>query len=167
MIKLSREMLKAVVPGPVTPPRSEFLLQESLGGCPWRVAVASMLLCRTTRRQAEPVLLRLLSKYPGPEHVCRAPDLETVVRPCGLHRSRARQIARFSAQWLGDGWEDLRELSGVGVYVADAVGLVCFGCTDLECSDSALVSLKQRLEIVHLTPTLHPRYSGQFIEGST
>lgn len=148
VIPLPREKLKAVKSGVQTDLAPGELLQESLGGDPWRVAVASMLLCRTTRRQAEPVLQTLLLRWPYPEYLCRADvrDVEFVVRPCGLHRNRARQLIRFSSMWLGDGWVDLRDLPGVGLYVSDAVGLVCFGCTALESSDHALHSLKVRLE---------------------
>ena len=145
MLRLSRELVKLVVPGPVswgTPGP----LQLSLGGCPWRVAVVSMLLCRTRRVQVEPVLRRLLSKYPVPEMLCRAEDIEELVRPCGLYRNRARQLVRFSSLWLGDGWEEMRELPGVGIYVADAVGLFCFGCTELECCDVELVEYVKTLQ---------------------
>lgn len=126
MVPLPRLILKAIVPGPYTKPSPDRPLQESLGKCPWRVAIASMLLCRTTRRQAEPALFNILRKWPAPEYLCRADsrDVEFVSR---LRRNRARQLIRFSSLWLGDGWEDLRELPGVGVYVADAVGLACLG----------------------------------------
>lgn len=145
MIPLSRVQLKSITPGPVSEPRVDELLQESLGGCPWRVAIASMLLCRTTRRQAAPALRELLYRYPSAEALCRAEDVEDIVRPCGLQRNRARQLTRFSGLWLSDSWDYLRELPGVGLYVADAVGLVCLGCTELESTDHALVSLARRL----------------------
>lgn len=88
--------------------------------------------------QAEPTLRTLLRLYPTPEALCRAEDIEELVRPCGLYRNRARQLVRFSSLWLGDSWSEMRELPGVGIYVADAVGLFCFGCTELECYDAAL-----------------------------
>ena len=138
MLRLSRELVKSVVPGSVAW-GSPGPLQLSLGGCPWRVAVGSMLLCRTRRVQAEPVLRKLLARYPVPELLCRAEDIEEIVRPCGLYRNRARQLVRFSSLWLSDGWEEMRELPGVGIYVADAVGLFCFGDTELECVDEVLV----------------------------
>src|ERR1035438_1473653 len=96
-------------------------LQAGLGRDPWKVAVASMLLCRTRRVQAEPCFERLLYFYPGPEALARADAcaVEGIVRPCGLHRQRARQLVRFSTRWFS-AYEDLRELPGVGLYVADA-----------------------------------------------
>lgn len=137
MLRLTREMVKAVVPGPIvwdTPGP----LQLSLGRCPWRVAVASMLLCRTRYIQAKSTLKELLGRYPTPSALCCAEDIEDIVRPCGLYRNRARQLTRFSCMWLGDGWSEMQELPGVGIYVADAVGLFCFGCTELESFDAVL-----------------------------
>lgn len=114
-------------------------IQAGFNRDPWMVAVASMLLCRTRRSQMEPVVRRLFEEFPGPAELARARAeyLEQILRPLGLQRNRARQLSRFSAMWFG-GWRELRELPGVGVYVADAVGLLCFGDTDVESGDPAL-----------------------------
>lgn len=114
-------------------------IQLGLGGCPWRVAVASVLLCRTRRVQMEPILERLFRSWPDPGSLARADRLEALIQPCGFQNRRAHQLRRLSELWLTDSWDDLRDLPGVGKYVADAVGLVCFGCTDLECADGALL----------------------------
>ena len=149
MIALSNKKLKAIISGPVTKPRPDELLQESLGGDPWKVAVASMLLCRTRRRQAETALQKLLFRWPGPEYLCRADivDVQSVVRSCGFYANRARQLIRFSSLYLGDAWEDLRDLPGVSLYVADAVGLVCFGCSELESTDAALCARSSQIGV--------------------
>lgn len=147
-MQLTREKLRTVAISDGTPCRSDRLLQECFGKDPWKVAIASMLLCRTRRPQAESTFFELLRQWPGPEELCRADtrDVANVVRPCGFYNVRARQLTRFSSMWLGDGWNDLRDLPGVGLYVADAVGLVCFGCTDLESSDGALQWLVARIK---------------------
>ena len=115
-------------------------LQLGMGIDPWRVAVCSMLLCRSRRMQAQPVLQVLLNFWPSAPHLARAneSEVEAVVRPCGLQRNRARQLIRFSSLYLADTWQDMRELPGVGAYVADAVGLFCLGCTELDSSDGVL-----------------------------
>jgi adenine-specific DNA glycosylase len=122
-------------------------IQAGLGGCPWRVAVASMLLCRTRRPQMEGPLQELLTRWPDAAHLARADyrAVEDVVRPCGFATNRARQLGRFSSLYLGDSWEDLRELPGVGKYVADAVGLFCFACIDLESDDRVLRAYAEKL----------------------
>lgn len=115
-------------------------LQAGLGRDPWRVAVASMLLQRARRAQASPTLEKLLHRWPTPNALAIADlvELEEVLRPCGLHRQRARQLQRMSGLYISESWEDLRELPGVGAYTSDAVGLFCFGRTDLECDDRVL-----------------------------
>ena len=137
MIPLPREACKAI--------RDPFHLrydlsplQRGLASSPYHVAVASMLLCRTRRVQVDRVVGRLFNEYGCPELLARATVLEDLLRPCGLHRNRSRQLQRFACAWLGDSWEDMRELPGVGLYVADAVGLFCFGCTKLESTDGVL-----------------------------
>jgi endonuclease III len=133
-------------------------LQAQMGGDPWKVMVASMLLCRTKRGQAEPCFDELLRRWPGPEALARAyeSEVEAVVKPCGLHRQRARQLIRSSVMWFSE-YDDLREFPGVGLYVADAVGLFCFGCTDLCCTDHVLAAYAAKLK--HLKLDLLP--SGQ------
>lgn len=137
MIPLPREMCRSV-PFPGELRFDARPLQLGLGGSPWHVAVASVLLCRTRRVQVDVVLQELFNRWPIPQLLAIAEGLEPVVQPCGLHMQRARQLQRMSFHWHLDTWEDLRNLPGVGKYVADAVGLFCFGCTELESKDPAL-----------------------------
>ncbi len=115
-------------------------LQATLGEDPWKVMLAAMLLCRARRAQAEPVLKELLVRWPDAASLARSDtsELEAVVRPCGLHRSRARQMQRCASLWHSEAWEFLSDLPGVGDYVNDSVAVFCFGCKELECSDHVL-----------------------------
>lgn len=115
-------------------------LQLGMSGDPWRVMVASMLLQRAKRIQARPVLRELLRRWSSPAELTRADtsELESVLRPCGLHRQRARQMQRAASIFISEGWEEVKDLPGVGAYTSDAVGLFCFRRTDLECDDNAL-----------------------------
>lgn len=116
-------------------------LQLGMGGCPWRTAVCAMFLCRTRRTQAEPILREVLERWPTAADLAHADEsaLEQMVRPLGLQRNRARQLVRFSSRYLTDGWEDLEELPGVGVYVLDSVRIFVFHEYDgLRSSDSVL-----------------------------
>lgn len=142
---VSREEVRRCVPGPHR--YDARVLQAGLGKDPWKVAIASMLLCRARRVQAEPVLCRLLSHWPTANALAVAShlDVEQVVRPCGFQHNRARKLVRFSGQYIDDYWNDLRQLVGVGSYVSDAVGLFCFGRTNLECTDRVLVSYVEEL----------------------
>lgn len=140
MIPLPKGLLHSVRPSD-RPHRYDLRpLQLGLGRQPWEVAVASILLCRTKRAQADEVLHRLLLQHPAPCILAKADTdaLERIVQPCGLHRNRARALQRMSFRWTEAPWTDARELPGVGAYVADCIGLFCFGCTELECSDGVL-----------------------------
>lgn len=110
-------------------------LQLQMGRDPWKVAVASMLIHRC--KHAESAFNALYYAFSGPEALARA-DEGIVASICHLHRNRARQLIRFSSMWFAE-YDDLRELPGVGLYVTDAVGLFCFGCTDLESCDGVLM----------------------------
>jgi endonuclease III len=125
-------------------------LQCCMGRSPWRVAVASMLLCRTKRVQAQPTLQWLLDMYPVAPLLARAEPLTLaeLVRPCGLHHNRARQLIRFSGQYLSSHWADMSTLTGVSVYIADAIALFCFGRTELYSSDEVLRKYAEQLEAV-------------------
>lgn len=137
-VMLTRELCKSLVSA--MPPRFDlYPLQVGMGKDVWRVAAVSMLLCRSRRAQAEPVAERMLTLWPTAMDLARAEELEVVLRPCGLQRNRARQLQRFCVAWLGDAWEDLRELPGVGQYVADAVAVFCFGSSDVICGDKVLL----------------------------
>jgi A/G-specific adenine glycosylase len=122
-------------------------IQSGLGGCPWRVCVASILLNRTRRTVMQPVFMRLLEVWPNPCALAQADRglVARLLRPLGFQHTRATRLIRFSHEFLDSDWEDLRDLPGVGPYVADAVGLVCFGCTELESGDGALVEYARRL----------------------
>lgn len=143
MIPLPRSLVKVKLPPAASLRFGWTPLQVGMQESPYYVALASMLLCRARRAQAEPVLMDMLERWPYPEELCRAEELEEVLRPCGLQRNRARQIGRFATLWLSDSWDDLRDLPGVGLYVADAVGLFCFGCTELESGDDVLKEFAQ------------------------
>lgn len=114
-------------------------IQAGMGGDPWRVAVASVLLCRCRGTQVRPVLRQLLTLCTSPAALAAIDtgQLETTVRPCGLHQQRARQLTRMSSLWYTM-WDSLRRLPGCGAYVNDAAGVFCFDCKVLETSDHAL-----------------------------
>lgn len=139
MIPLPRDMLHATKFSPHWNVAAR-PIQVGLGRDPWKVAIASIMLCRTRREQMEDVLAEMLDIYQAPPDLAYAQEdaLQTMLRPLGFHRQRARQMQRFSQKYTSTDWSDLRELPGVGKYVADSVGLFCFGCVQLESTDHAL-----------------------------
>lgn len=97
--------------------------QECLGKDPWKLVITAILQRRALRKQVEHVVAKLFAMYPGPEYLCRARevDVEAIVRPCGLYRTKVRQLMRFSSFYVSNGWEELTELPGVCEFIADAV----------------------------------------------
>jgi len=115
-------------------------VQEGLCGSPWMTAVASMMLCRTQRRQAEPALKNLFARWPSASALSMADPhaLASVVHPCGFGQRRSVALLEFAREYQKDTWAVLFSLPGVGPYIHDAVGLFCFGWTDLDSDDLVL-----------------------------
>lgn len=137
MTPLPRELIHAV-PWPEELRYDTSPIQCGLGGSPWHVTVSSVLLQRARRKA--PVLQDMFESWSTPELMACSitEDLEEVLHPLGLHRNRARFLQQLSNKWFTESWSDLRDLNGVGLYVADAVGLFCFGCTALDSTDGVL-----------------------------
>ena len=104
-------------------------IQLGMGGSPWRVIVASQLFQRARNGRIERVLEELLKTYPEAAWLARADmdRLVAILKPCGLHLSRARQLVRMSSAYTSDVWSDLRDLAGVGPYVLECVAKYCLG----------------------------------------
>lgn len=122
-------------------------LQRGLHGCPWRTAVASILLCRTHHGQVRQCLPHLFAAWPGPEELAQADliELASVIRGCGFGSRRAQCLKELSRRWCAEEFDDMRDLPSVGEYVADAVGLFCFDCADLVTVDKVLVAYAAEL----------------------
>lgn len=137
MIPLPKKLIESVVPTPRTYRPGP--LQAQLGRDPWKVMIASMLLHRTPRAIAQPQFDELLRRWSGPAELARANHID------GLERRFARRLIRASTLWFSE-YNDLRDFPGVGLYVADAVGLFCFNCTELESNDQSLREYADLLE---------------------
>lgn len=141
-MRLPRELILAV-PQPLSLDFDQSPIQLGFRGSPWHVAVASIALCRV--RRSVGVIRNLFEMYPSPSEASVADEkLEGIFQPLGLQRQRSRSIQRMSFKWYTTLWQDLRDLNGVGDYVADAVSLFCFGITELESSDAVLHAQAKR-----------------------
>ncbi|EEU35912.1 uncharacterized protein NECHADRAFT_34922, partial [Fusarium vanettenii 77-13-4] len=94
-----------VLPAPRTAPieNEHFgLIQESVGTDLYKLLVAAVLWNRTRGVQARPVLLKLISDYPSPNHLAEASisHLSDLLHPLGLHNSRARRLVAFAKAWV-------------------------------------------------------------------
>lgn len=128
------------------------LLEEKYLPCPWKVLLSCILLNRTTKEQVEPVLEKLLKKYPTPLKMSRAKaeSLSKIIQPLGLHNQRGKTLKIFSQQVVESGItkENIRSLRGVGQYAEDAYLIFFHGSMKVPSQDYALknyVTWKRKL----------------------
>lgn len=98
------------------------------GGDPWRLLVMGRLSAQCTDARVNIVSVDLFKKYPDAPSMAAADigELEALVRPCGLYRTKARNlkdasadiITRFGGN-LPDNMDDLISLPGVGRKIAN------------------------------------------------
>lgn len=115
---------------PWRPPHSPFgLIEELLWDRPWALLLCCILLNQTSRVQVDPVLARLLGRFPDAASLAAADAsaLEEILRPLGLHRKRSVAVIAFSAAFLKGEWRRPEELPGIGRYASDAHQIFCEG----------------------------------------
>lgn len=98
------------------------------GGEPWRLLVMGRLSAQCTDARVNIVCRELFSKYPTYDALAEAElsDIEDIIRPCGLFRSKAQSI-KESCILLRDGYggvlpdsmEELLKFPGVGRKIAN------------------------------------------------
>ena len=98
------------------------------GGEPWRLLVMGRLSAQCTDARVNIVCRELFSKYPTCAQLASAPlsDIEEIIRPCGLFRSKAASI-KDSCTMLCDSYggvlpdtmEELLKFPGVGRKIAN------------------------------------------------
>jgi A/G-specific adenine glycosylase len=102
---------------------------------PYRIWVSEVMLQQTQVRTVEPYYRRFISRYPDVNRLARA-DLQSVLklweglgyysRARNLHKAAGIVVSRMAGR-IPDAWEALRELPGIGDYIAAAVLSIAFG----------------------------------------
>jgi A/G-specific adenine glycosylase len=105
-------------------------------GSDWEVLVAPLLLRKTTTKQVAEIYMEFIRRYPSPEALLRASEEEVreLIKPLGIEHQRSKHlialareiVRRFGGQVPCDK-ERLKELPGVGDYIASEVLLVACG----------------------------------------
>ena len=88
----------------------------------WQLVVSVRLAAQCTDARVDIVTKDLFAKYPSPRALADAPvgDIEEIVRPCGLGRSKARDISLAmkiiadNGNVVPDTMEELLKIPGVG-----------------------------------------------------
>ena len=100
------------------------------GGIPWRLLVMARLSAQCTDARVNIVCRELFAKYPTLDSLADAPleDIENIVRPCGLYRTKADSIKRACIMVrddfggvVPDNMDDLLFLPGVGRKIANLI----------------------------------------------
>ena len=100
------------------------------GGIPWRLLVMARLSAQCTDARVNIVCRELFGVYPTLESLADAPleDIENIVRPCGLFRTKADSIKRACTMLrdefggvVPDNMDDLLSLPGVGRKIANLI----------------------------------------------
>ena len=100
------------------------------GGIAWRLLVMARLSAQCTDARVNIVSRELFAKYPTLDSLADAPlsDIEEIVRPCGLFRTKADSIKRACIMLrdefggvVPDNMDDLLSLPGVGRKIANLI----------------------------------------------
>lgn len=113
-----------------TPPKSPYnLIQEQLYDKPWQLLIATIFLNKTTGSAAKPVFWKFVEQFPTPDSVVNADwkVIADLMEPLGLHQRRAKNIIRFSDEYLNKRWKYPIELYGIGKYGNDSYRIFCLG----------------------------------------
>lgn len=128
------------------PPRSPLaLFEEDLYWDPWRLFVGCIFHAKTNTKVAKPILEEFFEKWPTPEAATLADksELEVMLQPMGLFRLRAKQIVRFSIEYLAPWTSPSRDLHAIGKYGEDAWRIFCMGDLTTEPNDKKLCAYLQ------------------------
>lgn len=114
--------------------RRDFYWREP-GVTPFGILVTEILVARTRAESVDPVIRRLMRRFPSPERLATAQHtaVASILRPLGLHRTRARLLVRCARMLVSDhsgvvpsSVDRLIRLPYVGRYAANAVASVAF-----------------------------------------
>ena len=138
----------------------------------WKLLVSVRLAAQCTDARVNVVVKDLYAKYPSPEALAKASpeEIEEIVRPCGLGRSKARDISgcmRMLVTEYGgrvpDTMEELLRLPGVGRKSANLVLGDVFGKPAIV-TDTHCIRLSNRIGPLH--SVIQPDRTCRQSEGS-
>ena len=117
----------------------EFLIQEDYLDNPWKIMVCCILLNQTNNRQVRPILESVFGLIPNPNSAieCDQDSLATIIKTTGFQNVKASRIKKFSEKWI-EGFNDIRELPGVGKYGKESWDIFVNGRTDIDPTDKKL-----------------------------
>lgn len=122
----------------------------------WKLLVSVRLAAQCTDERVNIIVKELFARYPDIEELALAEpeDIEAIVRPCGLGRSKARDISKcmrmlrdeFDCK-VPDQFDDLMKLPGVGRKSANLIMGDVFGKPAIV-TDTHCIRLSNRIGLV-------------------
>jgi len=119
---------------------------------PYKVLISELMLQRTTATQVEVVFPSFIKKYPNTKKLLLSDneDLTKIIKPLGLYQRRlkvfqtvAKQIEQEFKGKIPNEFDDLMELFGVGIYIANAI--LCFNFNEkVPIVDTNIIRIFQR-----------------------
>lgn len=122
-------------------------------GDPWKLLVMGRLSAQCTDARVNIVCKELFAKFPNPKAMAEADveEIEKIVKPCGLYKTKAESIKRSSeiitekyGGMLPDTMEELLLLPGVGRKIANLILGDVFGKGAIVC-DTHCIRILGRL----------------------
>lgn len=119
-VKIISELLKKLYP--------DALCALEYQGDPYRLIVMARLSAQCTDKRVNEVSKPLFERYPTVYHLAKAEqrEVEDIIRPCGLFRTKAESIIEMSRQitelhngQVPNTYDQLIKLSGVGMKIAN------------------------------------------------
>ena len=123
---------------------------------PFQMLVSTILSAQCTDERVNKTVPNLYNKYPGPREIAEMDllELENIIKPCGLYKSKAKNIQNTSKIILENfggkvpnNMKDLMTLPGVGRKVANVVMLEAFKNPEGVAVDTHCKRLSNRLGI--------------------
>ena len=122
----------------------------------WKLLVSVRLAAQCTDERVNVIVKDLFAKYPGIEELALAEpeDIEAIVRPCGLGKSKARDISKCMRMLrdeydckVPDTFDELMRLPGVGRKSANLIMGDVFGQPAIV-TDTHCIRLTNRIGLV-------------------
>lgn len=131
---------------------------------PYRVLVAELMLHRTKAQQVVPVYRSFIENYPTPEALAdtTVERIRSEISSLGLEyrATRLKKIAKILVDHYGgqvpSDFKSLRQLPGVGAYIANAVLCFAFG-RDRPLLDTNVIRVIHRVFSIPIPPDSHKK----------
>lgn len=122
------------------------LIQEKYKHDPWAMLCGCIMLNQTHNRQVWRVIENFFDKFPSPQSISEDSfdEIKEITRSLGFYNRRAKQLIKFSDDWLNKDWKNVIELYGIGKYASDSYEIFVNGNLAVQPTDRVLLKYLDR-----------------------